>query len=655
MKDNRNLKTLNTMRILGIEAINQANSGHPGIVLGAAPVMYTLLTKMMHVNPENPLWFNRDRFVLSAGHGSALLYSALHLSGYQVSMADLKKFRQIDSLTPGHPEFGHTAGVDATTGPLGQGIAMAVGMALAESHLRAKFNKDNFNIVDHHTFVICGDGDLQEGISQEAISFAGRYKLNRLIILHDSNDIQLDAPVAAAQAEDMQLRFQAAHWNTVKITDGEDLEAIEKAIAAAKTSDKPTYIEVKTVIGIGATNQGTQKVHGAPLGTDIATVKKYFNWDNDDFTVEQEVYDFYKTNVAERGKTANAVWDKMLQDYQVKFPQEAAALQNAIAKKYDVDLTALAALNHRTEQATRVSSGAVFNELAKMNPAIIGGSADLSESTKIKGADGNYDWNNLTGRNIMYGVREFAMAAINNGIALHGGLLPVASGFFVFTDYMKPAIRMSALSNLQALYVFTHDSLAVGEDGPTHQPIEQLAMLRSTPNVSLYRPCDMAETIASYANALADHNRPSIIVATRQNLKELQHENINTNIKKGAYIISDCDKAQVTLIATGSEVALAFDVKAILANDGIATKIVSMPNMNLFKEQPLAYQAKIIDKNTKRFSIELGSTFGWQGFLGDDGIAFGCDHFGYSAPFNDVMQKIRFTAADIAAQIKKAI
>ncbi|QGS51931.1 transketolase [Spiroplasma tabanidicola] len=650
---NKNNNNLNAMRILGLEAVNKANSGHPGIILGAAPILYTLLTKYMNVNPKNPDWFNRDRFVLSAGHGSGLLYSALHLSGFNVSIDDLKHFRQIDSNTPGHPEYGYTDGVDATTGPLGQGFAMAVGMALAETHLAKKYNKDNYKIIDHNTFVICGDGDLQEGVCQEAISFAGRYKLNKLIVFHDSNDIQLDARVEVAQAENMQEKFKAANWNCIKIENGEDLKAIENAIEKAKKSDKPTYIEVKTIIGIGSTNQGTQKVHGAPLGEDIKIVKKYFDWNNQDFEIPNEVYNFYKENVLNRCLKINDEWETLFDNYKKEFPDLAKKLINSINKNWDLDKNELLKLNNRQEQATRVSSGNVLNYLSEKIDAIIGGSADLTESTKAKGADGHYDFNHLEGRNIMYGVREFAMAAINNGIALHKGLLPFCGGFFVFADYMKPAIRLGALMNIQTLSIFTHDSVAVGEDGPTHQPVEQLAMIRSIPNINVFRPCDMAETIASYYNALEIKNQPSVIVATRQNLKELEHNDIDLfeAVKKGAYLYAEEENANITLIATGSEVSLALDVKKILELKNHKVNIVSMVNQNAFDKQDEDYKNQIINKNTIRFSIELGSTYGWHKYLGDNGKAFGYDNFGYSAPASDVIKKIGFKPENIANKI----
>ncbi|WP_041612595.1 transketolase [Spiroplasma apis] len=652
---NKNNKNLNAMRILGIESINKANSGHPGIVLGAAPIIYTLFTKVMNINPSNPTWINRDRFVLSAGHGSALLYSALHLSGFNLSIDDLKNFRQLNSLTPGHPEYGHTEGVDATTGPLGQGMAMGVGLALAESHLSAKYNTEKHKIVDHYTYILCGDGDLQEGVTNEAISFAGRYKLNKLIVLHDSNDIQLDARVEVAQSENIADRFKAAGWNTLKIEDGENLDDILKAIEIAKNSDKPTYIEVKTIIGIGSTNKGTTKVHGSPLGLDIVNVKKYFNWENDDFNVDQDVYNYYKTQVYDRGVVANEEWVKTFAEFKKENPKLSSEFEVSLNKDYKIEIGELKSLNKKVEQATRVSSGEVLNLLSSNITSLIGGSADLAESTKAKGADGNYDYNNKLGRNVMYGVREFAMAAINNGIALHGGLLPFSSGFFVFADYLKPAIRLASLMKLQTLFIFTHDSIAVGEDGPTHQPIEQLAMLRSIPNINVFRPCDMAEVQASYLHALEDKTKPSVILATRQNLKELDHKNVFNDVKKGAYLISEADNPSITLIASGSEVSIALEVKEILKNKGFEVNVVSMVNMNAFLKEDVSYQNKIINKQTKRFSIELGTTYGWHRFLGDDGVAFGIDNFGYSAPYDAIMNHLDFNAKSIAEKIVKFI
>ncbi|AKX34146.1 transketolase [Spiroplasma litorale] len=650
-----NKDNLNAIRILGIDAINKANSGHPGIVLDAAPMCYTLFTDIMNINPKNSKWFNRDRFILSAGHGSALLYSLLHLTGYNVSIEDLKNFRQLNSITPGHPEYEITDGVEATTGPLGQGLAMGVGMALAESHLGSRFNKDNFKIIDHYTYVVCGDGDLQEGISHEAISFAGRYRLNKLIVLHDSNDIQLDAQVSAAQVENISMKFQAVNWNTLRVNDGENIEEIKKAILKAKKSNKPTYIEVKTVIGVGASQQGTTKVHGAPLGSDIETVKKYFNWKYKPFEIPNDVYEFYNNNVVEKGKKLNKEWDDLFKEYKSNYKELGLELENAISKNWTIDINEIKKINKKANQATRVSSGETFNYLASKIKSLIGGSADLSESTKIKGPDGNYDFDNKDGRNIMYGVREFAMSAINNGIALHGGLLPIESGFFVFSDYLKPAIRLAALMKIQKLSVFTHDSIAVGEDGPTHQPIEQLAMLRSIPNLSVYRPCDMAETIASYYDAIINNKKnPSVILASRQNLEEINRKDdsrVFEDVNRGGYIIEEDANPEITLISSGSEISLSIKVKNLLNKNNKNVRIISMVNMNNFLKQDISYQNKIIDKKTKRFTIELSSTFGWHRFIGDDGIAFGIDDFGHSAPFNDVLQHIKFNEEEIAKKI----
>ncbi|WP_425451053.1 transketolase [Spiroplasma alleghenense] len=654
--DNKSNKFLNSLRILGVEAVNKANSGHPGIILGAAPMVYELYTKHININPKDSKWFNRDRFVLSAGHGSGLLYSILHLSGHKLSIEDLKQFRQLHSLTPGHPEFGMTDGVEVTTGPLGQGLAAAVGMAVAEKHLAGKFNKPKFEIIDHFTYVLLGDGDLQEGISQEAISFAGNYQLNKLIVFHDSNDIQLDGPVNVAQSENMIERFKSANWETILVTDGEDLNAISKAIEKAKKSSKPTYIEVKTIIGLGATKQGTSSVHGEPVKDDLVNVKKYYNWTNESFQIDKEVYDHYQEKVAQRGAKVQEQWDKLLKDYEKAFPTEFKEFKNAISKNYQIKESDFESMVPGKAQATRVSSGQVLDKISQLIPSFIGGSADLTASTKAKGADGNFNNKNLVGRNLMYGVREFGMTAINNGIAAHGGLLPFAGGFFVFSDYMKPAIRLAALMNLQSFYVFTHDSVAVGEDGPTHEPVEQLAMLRSIPGLNVFRPADFKETYAAYMTALEDKNHPSAFILTRQDLEEIQNEKVLENVKKGAYLIRESKNAKVTLIATGSEVNLAIKVRdEIEKTQKIGVNVVSMPSMNLFDQQPKDYKDKIINKNTQRFSIEMGTTFGWGKYLGDSGYSFGIDEFGHSAPGDLVIKEFGFTVEKISKEIIKKL
>ncbi|WP_027063259.1 transketolase [Mesoplasma seiffertii] len=653
MKNNIGNDNLNALRILGVEAVNKANSGHPGIVLGAAPMVFTLFTKIMKQNPQNPKWFDRDRFVLSAGHGSALLYSALHLSGYNLSIDDLKQFRQWGSLTPGHPESTITSGVEVTTGPLGQGIGMGVGMALAEAFLANKFNKPGYDIIDHFTYVLCGDGDLQEGVAQEAISFAGKNQLNKLILLHDSNDIQLDDEVAKAQAENLKLRFKSANWNTLRVENGEDLKALEKAINKAKSSSKPTYIEIKTVIGIGSSKAATSAVHGAPLGKDIQKVKEYFNWNHNEFEIPESVLEFWKQAVLTRGIELNSSWDKLFANYATEYPGEFAELNNALNRNWTFDEAKIMQHVPSKAQATRISSGTIFNTIATDNSTMLGGSADLASSTKIKGPDGDYEPTFKRGRNIMYGVREFGMGVINNGMAAHGGILAYGSGFFVFADYLKPAMRLAAIMKLQELYIFTHDSVAVGEDGPTHQPIEQLAMLRSIPNHTLIRPADYAETAAAYKIALEIKDGPTTLALTRQDLRELPHKNVFENVKKGAYIIADQKDASVTLIASGSEVSLAIDVKEALLTHGIKAKVVSMPSTSLFDKQSTKYQNSVIDKTTLRVSIEMGTTWGWHKYVGDTGLTFGIDSFGESAPGEVVIEKFGFKVDNITNQILK--
>ncbi|AIZ55228.1 transketolase [Mycoplasma mycoides subsp. mycoides] len=650
MKTSKN-DNLNALRILGVSAINKAKSGHPGIVLGAAGIVYVLFNKIMNFNPKNPEWFNRDRFILSAGHGSALLYSALHLSGYDLSIDDLKQFRQWDSKTPGHPEKTLTCGVEVTTGPLGQGVGMGVGMAVAEAHLASVYNKHDFNLIHHYTYVLCGDGDLQEGISQEAISFAGKHRLNKLILIHDSNDVQLDSNVVDVQIEDMHKRFKACNWNTIKVSDGEDLNSIYKAIRKAQLSDKPTYIEVKTVIGLGSTKQGTKDVHGAPLNDDITKVKKYFDWDYDDFIIPDSVYKHWSIN-AKKGEIKEEYWNQLKAKYSLKYPELSSYLDNAINKNITFDFSSLLKDIPNNDEATRLSSGKIFEKIANHEKMLIGGSADLSSSTRIKGADNQFTNLNKTGRNIMYGVREFGMGAINNGIAAHKGLIPVASGFFVFADYLKPAMRLASIMQLQQLYVFTHDSIAVGEDGPTHQPIEQLAMLRTIPNHVVLRPADFSETIACYKVALTKLTKtPASIILTRQNVKQLQHNDVLNQVERGAYIISDQTDATISLIASGSEVGLAIDVQKELLNHNIKSKVISMVSTNLFDKQDKEYQDLIINKNTKRIAIEMGSNAIWYKYVGDDGLVFGIDRFGESAPANSVIKEFGFTKENLTKKI----
>ncbi|AVP49142.1 transketolase [Williamsoniiplasma luminosum] len=655
MKNNKGNDNLNAIRMLGIQAVNKANSGHPGIVLGAAPIIYSLFTENMNLYPKEAKWFNRDRFVLSAGHGSALLYAMLHLAGFKVSINDLKNFRQWGSNTPGHPELGLTDGVEVTTGPLGQGVTMGVGMAMAEAFLAAKFNKPRLDIIDHHTFVLVGDGDLQEGISQEAISFAGFQTLNKLIVIHDSNDIQLDSEVSKANKEDMHKRFKAAGWNTILVKDGEDVVAISKAIEKAKKSNLPTYIEIKTVIGLGATKQGTSAVHGAPLGKDLAHTEEFFGWKYKDFEVPESTYEFYEKIVMERGKQTFKNWELLLNSYQTSYPNEYEELMNAIDGKWNFPQQEVETANPQKTQATRISSGSIFENVMRANPTMLGGSADLSSSTKIKGLDGDFTPKNRVGRNVMYGVREFGMTAINNGMAAHGGILPVASTFFVFTDYMKPALRLASLMKLQQLFVLTHDSVAVGEDGPTHEPIEQLAMLRTIPNHNVIRPADYAETMAAYKIGLESKQTPTSIVLTRQDLTEQKHQDVFAEVSKGAYLLQAKANAKVTLIATGSEVDLAVKVANALNKKKIATCVVSMPSMFLFEKQDANYKAQILNAKSLRVSIEMGTTYGWAKYVGENGLSFGIDRFGESAPGDVVMDKFGFNVENISEQIIKTL
>ncbi|WP_338966418.1 MULTISPECIES: transketolase [unclassified Spiroplasma] len=647
-------KSINAIRMLGIEAVNKANSGHPGIVLGAAPMAYTLFTKHLNVNPQVDKWTNRDRFVLAAGHGSALLYSLLHLSGFDLNIEDLRNFRQVDSITPGHPESYLTPGVDVTTGPLGQGIATAVGLALAESHLAAKYNTKKYSLFDHYTYVLCGDGDLQEGVTQEAISLAGHWKLNKLIVLFDSNDVQLDNVVNVAQSEKIGDRFQAANWNYLFIKDGNDVEAINEAIIKAKKSDKPTLIEVKTVIGFGATKQGTPAVHGAPLGTDIETVRNLLGWTEKPFEIPGEVYDDFEVNVKNRGIKKYEQWLKMYEAFCQENPALGKEVDEAIHGNFTFNPEQFLDLKPTKPQATRISSGAIIDRISSIIPNWIGGSADLSGSTKAKGADGVYGAENRIGRNLAYGVREFAMTAINNGICLHRGLLPFASGFFVFSDYMKPAIRLSSLMEIPVVYVLSHDSISVGEDGPTHQPIEQLAMLRSQPNLNVFRPADFNETLGAYHLALQSRHTPSAILITRQDLPELEHSSVEM-VKKGAYQVYGSEHHNdVVLVATGSEVSMAIVVAKKLEHDKkINVKVISMPSWELFDKQDITYKTKLLEPTALIASIELGTTFGWERYTSNTGLNFGIDTFGQSGPFHDVLEYFGFNVENIVNTISK--
>ncbi|CMZ76551.1 transketolase [Streptococcus pneumoniae] len=555
--------SVNAIRFLGIDAINKANSGHPGVVMGAAPMAYSLFTKQLHINPAQPNWINRDRFILSAGHGSMLLYALLHLSGFEdVSMDEIKSFRQWGSKTPGHPEFGHTAGIDATTGPLGQGISTATGFAQAERFLAAKYNREGYNIFDHYTYVICGDGDLMEGVSSEAASYAGLQKLDKLVVLYDSNDINLDGETKDSFTESVRDRYNAYGWHTALVENGTDLEAIHAAIETAKASGKPSLIEVKTVIGYGSPNkQGTNAVHGAPLGADeTASTRQALGWDYEPFEIPEQVYADFKEHVADRGASAYQAWTKLVADYKEAHPELAAEVEAIIDGRDPVEVTPadFPALENGFSQATRNSSQDALNVVAAKLPTFLGGSADLAHSnmTYIK-TDGLQDDTNRLNRNIQFGVREFAMGTILNGMALHGGLRVYGGTFFVFSDYVKAAVRLSALQGLPVTYVFTHDSIAVGEDGPTHEPVEHLAGLRAMPNLNVFRPADARETQAAWYLAVTSEKTPTALVLTRQNLTVEDGTDFD-KVAKGAYVVyENAADFDTILIATGSEVNLA--------------------------------------------------------------------------------------------------
>ncbi|NSV39336.1 transketolase [Enterococcus faecalis] len=653
---------VNTIRTLSIEAVQKANSGHPGLPMGAAPMAYALWTKHLKVNPTTSRnWVDRDRFVLSAGHGSAMLYSLLHLSGYNVTIDDLKNFRQWDSKTPGHPEVHHTDGVEATTGPLGQGIAMAVGMAMAEAHLAATYNRDSFPIMDHYTYAICGDGDLMEGVSQEASSMAGHMKLGKLIVLYDSNDISLDGPTSKAFTENVGARYEAYGWQHILVKDGNDLDEIEAAIEAAKAeTDKPTLIEVKTVIGYGAPKEGTSSVHGAPIGEEgITAAKAVYGWEYPDFTVPEEVAARFKETMIDEGQKAEAAWNEMFKNYEHAHPELAKQFKEAFANQLPEGWEQeLPKYELGTSAASRVTSKETIQAISKVVPSFWGGSADLSASNNTTvAAEKDFEPGQYEGRNIWFGVREFAMAAAMNGIQLHGGSHVYGGTFFVFTDYLRPAIRLAALQKVPVTYVLTHDSVAVGEDGPTHEPIEQLASVRCIPNVHVIRPADGNETVAAWKIAMTSTETPTILVLSRQNLPVLEGtlEHASDSVQKGAYVLSPQKGEQPAgiLIATGSEVNLAVEAQAKLAEEGIDVSVVSMPSFDLFEKQSAEYKESVLPKAvTKRVAIEAAASFGWERYVGTEGKTITIDHFGASAPGGLVLEKFGFTPENVVNTYK---
>ena len=650
---------VDTIRTMSVDAIQAANSGHPGLPIGAAPMAYVLWSKYLKVNPKQSKWVDRDRFVLSGGHGSALLYSLLHLSGYQVSIEDVKNFRQFNSKTPGHPEFRHTDGVEATTGPLGQGFANGVGMAMAEAHLAATYNRPGFPIVDHHTYVMCGDGDLMEGISYEATSLAGTLKLNKLIVLYDSNDITLDGELSKSFNESVKDRFIAQGWNYIRVEDGNDLDEIAEAIEEAQgETEKPTLIEVKTIIGYGAPNQGTSKIHGTPLGEEgIKIMKQNYSWEYAKFEVPEEVAHRFDKLLVQTGEHDYQEWQELFEAYRKEYPELAKQFEEAFSGKLEVDWKEILPKYefNSPAKASRVTSQEVIQELGKHIPSFWGGSADLSSSNNtMNKADTDFEARNYAGRNIWFGVREFSMGAALNGILLHGGTRGYIGTFFVFADYVKPAMRVAALSKLPTIYVYTHDSIAVGEDGPTHEPIEQLAAFRATPNTNVFRPADGNEVAAAWKTALEDITRPSLLVLSRQNLPVLEHslELAFDGVDKGAYVVSpqEGEVPEGILIATGSEVNLAVEAQKVLRETGHDVSVVSMPAMNRFEEQSKEYQEAVLPSLVrKRVAIEMGASLGWHRYVGFDGELVTIDKFGASGNGNTVMKEYGFTVENVVA------
>ncbi len=658
---NIDTRSVNAIRILSADGVQKANSGHPGLPLGSAAMAYELWARHMKHNPVNPKWANRDRFVLSGGHGSMLLYSLLHLFGYGLTTEDLANFRQDGSLTPGHPEYGHTVGVEATTGPLGAGMAMAVGMAMGEAHLAAKFNKESFPVVDHYTFVLGGDGCMMEGITSEAMSLAGTLGLGKLIVLYDSNKISIEGSTDIAFTEDVQKRFEAYGFQTLVVEDGNDLAEIGAAIEAAKADlTRPSMITVKTKIGYGSPREGMASAHGEPLGADnIKALKEKLEWPSQEpFFVPAEVYDNYKALAAE-GAKAEEAWNKLFAEYSKSYPEMKALWDQYhdvnIAKDL-IDNEEFWAYDDKPE-ATRNLSGQVLNRLKNHLPNLIGGAADLAPSTKTYMNDmGDFSKENYGGRNLHFGVRELAMAAMGNGLALHGGLRAYVSTFFVFSDYVKPMARLSALMNLPLTFVLTHDSIGVGEDGPTHEPIEQLAMLRAMPNFTVFRPADATESIAAWYYAVTSNTTPTALVLTRQNLP--QYAGSSKEALKGGYIISDSKKSvpDAIIMASGSEVELGINAQAELSKEGVDIRVVSMPSLDLFEAQSAEYKESILPKAVRaRVAVEAATDFGWGKYVGLDGTTVTMKGFGASAPAGTLFKKFGFTTENVVKAVKSVL
>lgn len=655
------LLSINALRFLAVDAVEKAKSGHPGAPLGDAPIAYLLFHKYMHHNPANSHWSNRDRFVLSNGHASAMLYSTLYLSGYKVTLNDLEQFREYDSHTPGHPERGATDGVEVTTGPLGQGLAMSVGLASAERHLAARYNRPGFEIVDHYTYVLCGDGDLMEGVSHEACSLAGTLGLGKLILLYDDNLISLDGPTELSFTEDVEKRFEAYHWHVQRVADGNDLEAIEKALDAAKAvKNKPSIIAVRTVIGYGSPKAGTSQAHGEPLGAeDTRKTKEKLGWPADKtFYVPEEA----AKNWAEartRGAKFESEWNALFARYKAQFPELAAEYERvfagALPQGWETCLPKFPASTKPV--ATRVAGNTVLNALAAKLPELIGGAADLSTSTKTTIKDSPSFHVDPNGRNIFFGVREFGMCAFVNGMAAHGGLIPYGSTFFVFSDYARPALRLAALMQIPSTFVFTHDSIGLGQDGPTHQPIEQLASLRAMPDMTDFRPADANETSAAW-QVILERRKPAFLALSRQNLPVLDDTkyDIPNGVRHGAYVLQDGGTSpDVVLIATGSEVSLILQAAAALETKGTHVRVVSMPSYTLFEEQSEDYQQKVLPRGVPRLVVEAGSAYGWWKIAGDSGDVIGLDRFGSSAPGEIAMDKLGYNVTNVVDRATRIV
>ncbi|PJF44450.1 MAG: transketolase [Phototrophicales bacterium] len=653
---------INTIRFLAVDAVQKANSGHPGLPMGAAPMAYVLWTEFLKHNPQNPHWFNRDRFVLSAGHGSMLLYALLHLTGYDLSLDEIKRFRQWGSKTPGHPEYGHTPGVETTTGPLGQGFSTAVGMAIAEAFLAAKYNREGHQIVDHYTYVLASDGDLMEGVAAEAASLAGHLKLGKLIVLYDDNRITLDTPTSVIFTEDVQQRFNAYGWHTLTVEDGNDLDAIRDAIQQAQTiTDQPSLISVRTIIGYGSPNKAnTTKAHGSPLGEEeVRLTKENLGWPLEpEFFIPDEVLQHFRV-AAQVGPELEEKWNQSFEAYLAAFPKEGQELQRALAGElpdgWDADIPTF---EPDEKIATRNASGKVLNAIAKHVPTFMGGDADLAGSTKtLIAGEGNFGVDGYTARNIRFGVREHAMGTIANGMALHGGIIkPYTATFLVFSDYMRPAMRLGALMEIEPIYIFTHDSIGLGEDGPTHQPVEHLAALRAIPNMTVIRPADANETAAAWRYAMTHQGGPVVLVFTRQSLPTLAPEAVEDNVSRGAYILSEAESDPVAiLMASGSEVSLALEAQKLLAAEGIAARVVSIPSFELFAAQDEHYIEHVLPSSiTARVAIEAGVQQGWERWL-NGGRFIGLDRFGASAPYEVIYEKLGITPVAAANAIKELL